>query len=111
MGRINAAVSQPSLGWDEDEMREWCWERNQRARDAKWQHWLYVSHDKEAGTSSIKSRNGSDAADVIKVIRGGLPDFVNWDAERLVSEFRILRHMARMGMHEAHYATIRFAKG
>ncbi len=92
-----------------DAMRDWCWQRNQQARDAGWAHWLYVSEDKETGAHSIKSRNGSDALDVIKLIRGWYPDFMNWEPERLASEFRILRHIARMGMPEAFYQPIRFA--
>lgn len=92
-----------------DAMRDWCAERNRRAIEAKWSHWLYVSEDKETGTHAIKSRNGSDAADVIKLIYGWYPDFMNWDAERLASEFRILRHIARMGMSEDKFQSIRFA--
>jgi len=92
-----------------EDMREWCWDKNLKARDAGWQHWLYVSQDKETQVHSIRSRNGADAADVIAVVRGWYPDFKGWDAERLASEFRILRHMARMGMTEEKFASIRFA--
>ena len=91
-----------------DDMRKWCWDRNQQARDAGWAQWLYVSKDKETGAHSIKTRTGADAMDVVKVIRGWYPDFMNWDDERLASEFRILRHIARMGMPEGFYQPIRF---
>lgn len=90
-------------------MRDWCWDRNVQARDAGWLHWVYVSQDKETGAHSIKSRNGSDAGDVIKVVRGWYPDFKGWDDERLASEFRILRHIARYGMPEDKFQSIRFA--
>lgn len=92
-----------------EDMREWCWDKNLKARDAGWNHWLYVSEDKDSETRTIKARTGSDAADVVAVIRGWYPDFKGWDAERLASEFRILRHMARMGMTEEKFASIRFA--
>lgn len=110
--RLTAATSQ-SIGGrffdGPDHMRDWCWEKNHQARDAGWVHWIYVSQDKETGVHSIKARNGADAQDVIDVIRGGYPDFQGWNDERLASEFRILRHIARMGMPESQFHSIRFA--
>lgn len=107
--RLTAAASTNAFSSIE-EMREWCWDRNVMARDAGSQRWLYVSQDKDTGLHSIKARNGADAADVIAVVRGWYPDFKGWETDRLESEFRILRHMARMGMTEERAATIRFAK-
>ena len=60
--RLTAAASANAFSSIE-EMREWCWDRNVMARDAGWQHWLYVSQDKETQVHSIRSRNGADAAD------------------------------------------------
>ncbi len=100
-------VSETSTGYrrSEEEMREWCWEKNRTARQAGWPHWLYVSRDRETGTLSCKSRSGSDASDVIKVINGWYPDFINWSEDRLAEEHRILRHIARMGMPEEEWKT------
>lgn len=93
-----------------DEMREWCWGWNKRAREAGWANWLYVSEDKETNTNAVKVRTGGDALDVIGVINGGYPDFYKWDAERLASEFRILRYMARMGMPESDFARLKLGQ-
>lgn len=93
----------------EDELRAWCWEKNQQCRDARFAHWLYVNRDKETGAMTCKSRVGSDALDVIKLLNGWRPDFFNWAADRLDSEFRILRHIARMGMPESEWE-MRFAR-
>lgn len=87
-------------GRTEEELRAWCWGWNERCREARWPYWLYVSRDKETGSLSCKSRSGSDALDVINVLNGWKPDFMNWSGDNLDSEFRILRHMARMGMPE-----------
>ena len=84
----------------EEYLRAWCWGWNERCREARWAYWLYVSRDAETGSLSCKSRSGADALDVINVLNGWKPDFVNWNGEDLLSEFRILRHMARMGMPE-----------
>lgn len=92
-----------------DDMRYWCAQKNRTARDAGWPHWVYVSEDKDTKALSIKSRTGSDALDVLKVIRGWYPDFEGWDEERLASEFRILRHMAKMGLDDEGVAKCRFA--
>ncbi|MXO72885.1 hypothetical protein [Alteraurantiacibacter buctensis] len=91
-----------------DHMRVWCAERNRKARTADWPHWLYVSEDKETHALTIKSRKGSDALDVWKVISGWYPDFEGWDAERLASEFRILRHIAKMGLDDEGVRKCRF---
>lgn len=93
----------------EDELRAWCWEKNQQCRDARFSHWLSVSKDKDTVALSCKSRVGSDALDVIKVLSGWRPDFFGWDKDRLDSEFRILRHIARMGMPESEWEA-RFAR-
>lgn len=90
-------------------LRDWCWAKNQQARDANWPFWISVMTDKDAGTITTRARQGSDALDVIKTIRGWYPDFINWEPDRLASEFRILRHIARMGMPEEKFQTIRFA--
>ena len=99
---ISRVSSEAANGYlhSEEEMRDWCWQSNKRSRQAGWPHWLYVSRDKETGTLSCKSRSGSDATDVIKVLNGWYPDFINWSEERLAEEHRILRHIARMGMPE-----------
>lgn len=97
------AESSTSYRRSEEEMREWCWEKNKTARQANWPHWLYVSRDKETGTLSCKSRSGADASDVIKTLNGWYPDFINWSDERLAEENRILKHIARMGMPEAEW--------
>lgn len=98
-----------SGGLGEDELREWCWGWNQRCREAGWAHWLHVSRDKETGSVSCKSRTGSDALDVIKTLNGWSPDFRGWAADRLDSEHRILRHVARMGMPQQEWE-MRFAR-
>lgn len=99
-----------SGGWrTEEDLRAWCWEANKKARQANWPHWLYVSRDKETGSLSCNSRSGADATDVIKVLNGWYPDFINWSEERLKDEFRILRHMARMGMPEEEWES-RFSR-
>lgn len=105
------AVSDPIIGTrrTEDELRAWCWEKNQQCREARFSHWLYVNRDKETGALTCKSRVGSDALDVIKLMNGWRPDFFNWAADRLESEFRILRHIARMGMPESEWEA-RFAR-
>ena len=87
----------------EEELRAWCWEKNLKCRDAKFPHWLYVSKDKDTGALACKSRSGSDALDVINLLNGWYPDFKGWDDDRLESEFRILRHIARMGMPESEW--------
>jgi hypothetical protein len=87
----------------EEDLRAWCWQTNQRCRAAKFAYWIHVSRDKETGVVSTKARNGSDALDVIKVLNGWYPDFINWEQDRLDSEFRILRHVARMGMPESEW--------
>jgi hypothetical protein len=93
-----------SVGRNSEEfLREWCWDKNQQARQVHWAHWLYVSHDKDTGIVTTRSRTGSDALDVIKVLNGWYPDFMNWDEDRLDSEFRIIRFMARMGMPQSEY--------
>lgn len=93
----------------EDELRSWCWEKNQQCRDVRFSHWLYVNRDKDTGSVTCKSRVGSDALDVIKLLGGWRPDFFGWDKDRLDSEFRILRHIARMGMPESEWEA-RFAR-
>lgn len=93
----------------EEEMREWCWEKNQQCREAKFAHWLSVSKDKESGSFICRARSGADAMDVIDLLNGKRPDYVGWDEERLDNEFRILRHIARMGMPETEWQT-RFAR-
>ena len=92
----------------EDELRAWCWESNQRAMERKFSRWLSVNRDKDSGALACVSRAGADALDVIKVLSGWRPDFINWDKERLDSEFRLLRHIARMGMPEGEWEA-RFA--
>lgn len=110
MGRFTDIAQVPEARrWAQDEMRQWCWDRNQQAMAAGWPHWLYVSQDKETGVNSIKSRNGSDARDIMKTMHGWYPDFMEWPSERLASEFRILRFMVRMGMTEDTFKTIRLA--
>lgn len=102
--RLTLAASNDTIARrSEEEMRAWCWEKNVQARDAKWPHWLYVSRDKDTGTLACKARSGSDATDVINVLNGWYPDFKGWDQDRLDSEFRILRHIARMGMPESEW--------
>lgn len=108
--RLKAAATASRAFHSIDAMRDWCWERNCRARDIGWARWLYVRQDKETGAASIQERTGADAMDVVKVVRGWYPDFMNWPADKLESEFRILRHMARMGMSEEKYQSIRFAR-
>ena len=112
-GRLAVVTKQgadgPAFFTGIDHMRAWCMERNKTARDAGWPLWLHVSEDKETKALSIKSRHGSDALDVLKVIRGWYPDFEGWDADRLASEFRILRHVAKMGMDDEAFAKCRFA--
>lgn len=93
----------------EEELREWCWEKNQQCREAKYAHWLYVNRDKDSGALICRAKSGADALDVIQVLNGWYPDYKGWDAERLESEFRILRHCARMGMPEHEWET-RFAR-
>ena len=85
----------------EEEMREWCWSKNQQCRDAGYAHWLYVHRDKATGSLVSKSRAGADALDVIKLLNGIKPEYVGWEEDRLASEERILRYCARMGMPEA----------
>lgn len=92
-------------------LREWCWKRNLQAKEGKWPHWIYVSRDKETGTLTCKARTGADAMDVIKVLRGWKPDFRGWDQERLDAEFRILRHMGRMGMPDEETAKFPVLRG
>lgn len=94
---------QPVSRLSEETLRNWCWEQNKRAKEAGWMHWLYVSKDKETGAMVTKARVGSDAKDVLKVIEGWYPDFINWSADRLDAEFRILRYMARMGMPQVEF--------
>lgn len=89
---------QPTVRNSEEFLRNWCWERNKQAMQANWLHWLYVSRDKETGALTTKARVGSDANDILKVLDGWYPDFMNWEPERLDAEFRILRHIAKMGM-------------
>jgi hypothetical protein len=109
MKRTNeVALSGPTFS-DFDGMREWCWKWNEQTKEARWANWLYVSEDKENNTRVIKVRTGGDAVDVLKLIDGWYPDFYGWEPERLASEFRILRHIARMGMPEDKFQTIRFA--
>lgn len=107
--RLTIAANNDATGYTPEALRQWCWAKNQQARDANWPFWISVVTDKETGAISTRSRQGSDALDVIKTIRGWYPDFMNWDADRLASEFRILRHIARMGMPEEKFQTIRFA--
>lgn len=107
--RRAAEATPTGSGYTEEQLRDWCWAKNQQARDANWPFWISVTKDKETGAIATRSRQGSDALDVIKTIRGWYPDFQNWDADRLASEFRILRHIARMGMPEEKFQTIRFA--
>jgi len=99
--RLTAAASPTAGSYSEEALREWCWDRNCQARNASWPHWLYVSRDKDTGAVSTKARTGSDALDVIKVLNGWKPDFQGWAQDRLDREFRILRHLARMGMPES----------
>lgn len=90
-------------------MREWCWERNRKAKECGALRWMFVSEDKDTHTNSIKTRVGSDARWIIETIQGGYPDFWEWDHDRLASEFRIRRHMAKMGMSEEAATKARFA--
>ena len=98
---------QPIGRLSEETLRNWCWEQNKRAKEAGWLHWLYVSKDKGTGAMVTKARGGSDAKDVLKVIEGWYPDFINWSADRLDAEFRILRMMVRMGMPQAAFESQR----
>ena len=93
----------------EEDLRAWCWSKNEQCRNARFPHWLYVSRDRETNILTCKTRTGADALDVLKVLDGWYHDFKGWDQDRLDSEFRILRHMARMGMTEEKFASIRFA--
>ena len=101
--RLTAVTETPTVHRTEEDMRAWCWAKNQQCREARFPHWLYVSRDKEAGVMICKTRTGSDATDVIKVLNGWYPDFKGWDQDRLDSEFRIIRHIARMGMPEGEW--------
>lgn len=94
---------QPAVRNSEEFLRAWCWEKNQQAASYNFAHWLHVRKDKDTGALSCKARTGADALDVIKVMSGWYPDFMNWDHERLDSEFRILRHIARMGMPQEEF--------
>lgn len=107
--RTAEVVATGGGNYSPETLRDWCWAKNQQARDANWPFWISVVTDKDTGAVTTRSRQGSDALDVIKTIRGWYPDFMNWDADRLASEFRILRHIARMGMPEEKFQTIRFA--
>lgn len=100
---VVASADVPTGKLSEETLREFCWKQNKRAAQAGWLFWIYVSKDKETDTMVTKSREGADALDVIKVLKGWYPDFINWDAERLADEFRILRYMARMGMPQVEF--------
>ena len=93
----------PIIHQSEERLREWCWKKNQDCMNAKFPHWLYVSRDKDTNRAICKARSGSDALDVLKLLDGWYPDFKGWDQDRLDSEFRILRHAARMGMPESEW--------
>lgn len=93
----------------EEFLREWCWNWNQRCREVKFAKWHYVQRDKDSGSLTCRSKDGADALDVIKILNGWQPDFKGWDQDRLDSEFRILRHVARMGIPETEWAN-RFEK-
>lgn len=100
MGRLSEYLAEDRGGGrnSEEFLRNWCWDRNQQAMNAGWLHWLHVSRDKETGALTTKARHGADAKDIWKILDGWYPDFMNWSEERLDSEFRILRHIAKMGM-------------
>lgn len=87
----------------EEELRAWCWEKNQQCRDAKYSHWIYVHRDRTSGTMECRTKTGADALDVIAILNGRKPAYVGWDTEKLESEYRILRYCARMGMPEDHW--------
>lgn len=107
--RTAEAVTTGGKTFSEEHLRDWCWAKNKQAKEAGWAFWISISKDKETGSVTTKSRQGSDALDVIRLIEGWYPNHLNWDADSLASEFRILRHIARYGMPEEAFQSIRFA--
>lgn len=45
-----------------DEWLAWCWERNERAIERGWRHWMLVRED--AGSIRIEALQGDDAAEI-----------------------------------------------
>ena len=87
---------------NEDWLRAKCWKQNQWARSIGFERWWHVRTIDRDGekTLVVEGKDGDEAARIRKLFDGWYPDYMNWPADKLESEFRILRHIARMGMPE-----------
>jgi hypothetical protein len=106
MARIEIAAEKDREP-NEDFMRAYCWEKNQSVRRAGYDRWWLVRtiNDQPA----YDSRTGDEVARLWKLMNGWYPDYVGWSAEKLASEFRILRSVIRGGMPGDVFKQIRFA--
>ncbi len=94
-----------------DNLREECWKHNQWAKRIGFDRWWTlrkIQHDGEE-TWVIDPRDGDEALRIRALLDGWYPDYVNWPADKLAGEFRILRHVARMGMPQALFEQIKLA--
>lgn len=101
------AVAQSALPVTEDGLRERCWEMNQKMRRIGLDRWYMVSQNNEIPV--IEPRDGAIADRVWQVLNGWYPDYHGWPEAKLASEYRISKHIARMGMPEDQFKQARLA--
>lgn len=76
---------------------EWCWERNQRAIDRGWRHWLFIKD--VDGKIVVDRLSSTDTEDVWKMLDDKPYVPMNWPAHEVrkhlgLVEWRLQRGMA-----------------
>lgn len=93
----------------EDELREWCAQKNEWASRIGFERWYFVSHDKETGARRVEAKDGHTASSVVKILSGWYPDYDGWTREKLAKEYGLLKFLARQGMPEHDFAALKLA--
>lgn len=92
---------------DPESLRAWCWDKNQWAKNIDMDRWYFVAT--KDGRNSVESREGLTASTIWKILAGWKPDYAGWPQEKLTSEYRIHRALARQGMPQQAFDQARLA--
>lgn len=96
MGRLNDGSPSGPTYRTADEVREECWERNQRMHRMGWPRW-YLVRDTEIGWE-MQSIEGANAEEVWTLMAGKQIDYSGWDALALAKINGLARWRMQHGM-------------
>lgn len=102
MAKLNfeGGGAQTSTGWTAEQWRDWCWERNQRARAAGWMRWHYLRHVDVGGikTMRIEALSGADATEIWAMMDDKPFVPFRWPEDRIRKNLRITEWRMQQGM-------------